>query len=157
MGKHLDPSGVPKDPANSFYLHRSARMQHGIGDEPQSSTHPTARPYGTPEGDLVVFTGSRNHYRPAPLNALQDGTSVVAAGQVDGIRMHGTPDEPRATFMLLNAAGQATYAAVDTLTYDDVFGYLLENSTVSLTGICRRPFEDGPPYIQVIEVQPVTD
>lgn len=135
-------------------------MHNGTGDEPQSNSHPTVeptRPYGTPEGDLVVFYGSRAPYRPSPLNALADGTSVIAAGLVDGIRMHGTPDEPRATFVLNNPAGQATYAAVDTQTYDRVFGYLLENSTVALTGICRRPFEDAPPYIQVIEVDPVTD
>jgi hypothetical protein len=128
-------------------------MSNATGPDPKSST----TPYGTPEGDIVVFTGSRNHYRPAQLNALPDGTSVIVAGLTDGIRMHGTPDEPRATFVLTNPAGQAAYAAVDTRTYDDVFGYLLENSRVSLAGICRRPFEDGPPYIQVIEVEPVSD
>ena len=129
-------------------------MQHGTGDEPQRSTHPS-HPYGTPEGDLVVFYGARAPYRPAQLNALTDGTSVIAAGQVDGIRMHGTPDAPLATFVLNNMAGQATYAAVDTRTYDEVFGYLLENHTVSVTGICRRPFDGAPPYIQVTDVQPV--
>jgi hypothetical protein len=123
---------------------------NGTGNDPNRST----TPYGTPEGDLVVFAGSRAPYRPSPLNALTDGTSVIAAGTADSIRMHGTPDEPRATFILTNPAGQATYAAVDTQTYDEVFGYLLDNEQVSLHGICRRPFEDGPPYIQVIEVEP---
>ncbi|MEU3521816.1 hypothetical protein ABZ770_42425, partial [Streptomyces sp. NPDC006654] len=92
--------------------------------------------------------------QPAALNALPDGTSIIAAGMVDGIRMHGTPDNPCATFVLNNLAGQATYAAVDTVTYDDVFGFLLENHAVAVTGISRRPFKDAPPYIQVLQVQP---
>jgi hypothetical protein len=127
-------------------------MQNVNGPDREPSTHPI--PYGTPEGDLVVFAGTRPPYQPAALNALPDGTSIIAAGMVDGIRMHGTPDEPRATFVLNNPVGQATYAAVDTATYDDVFGFLLENHAVSVTGICRRPFEDAPPYIQVLQVQP---
>jgi hypothetical protein len=69
--------------------------------------------------------------------------------------MHGTPEEPRATFILIAPTGQATYAALDTKTYDDVFGVVAESTKVHLRGICRRPFEDGPPYIQVTDAEPL--
>ena len=130
-------------------------MQNGTGDDPRSSTHPI--PYGTPEGDLVVYAGSNQRSYASRLDRLTDGTSVIAAGLVDGIRMHGTPDEPRATFILTADDGAATYAAVDTDTYDLVFGYLLEHTAVSIVGITRRPFADAPPYIQVVQVEPLTD
>lgn len=130
-------------------------MQNGTGNDPNRSTHPSAD--GTPEGGIVVFAGDRTQSRPARLNSLTDGTPVIAAGVTAGIRMHGTPDEPRATFILIAADGAATYAAVDTETYDHIFGYLLEQAAVSLHGIARRPFEDGPPYIQVTEVEPLFD
>lgn len=126
-------------------------MQNGNEPNSQSSTHP----YATPEGDIVVFAGERAPFRPSALNLLADGTAVIAAGLVDGVRMHGTPDEPRATFILIAPTGQATYAALDTKTYDDVFGVVIENTKVHLRGICRRPFEDAPPYIQVTDADPL--
>lgn len=126
-------------------------MQNGNEPTSQSSTHP----YGTPEGDIVVFAGERAPFRPSALNKLTDGTAVITAGLVEGVRMHGTSDEPRATFILISPTGQATYAALDTKTYDDVFGVVVENAKVHLRGICRRPFEDGPPYIQVTDAEPL--
>jgi hypothetical protein len=126
-------------------------MSNATGPEPTNDT----TPYSTPEGDIVVFAGERAPFRPSPLNQLADGTAVITAGLVDGIRMHGTPDEPRATFILISPTGQATYAALDTTTYDDVFGVVADSTKVHLRGICRRPFEDGPPYIQVTDAEPL--
>lgn len=130
-------------------------MQNGTGPEPQNGPQSTPPAYGTPEGDIVVFAGERAPFRPSPLNQLADGTAVIAAGLVDGIRMHGTPDAPLATFILINPAGQATYASLNTQTFDDVFCVVADSTKVHLRGICRRPFEDGPPYIQVTDAEPL--
>lgn len=130
-------------------------MSNATGPEPQNSPQPTPTAYGTPEGDIVVFAGQRAPFRPSPLNQLADGTAVITAGLVDGVRLHGSPDAPRATFILTNPAGQATYASLDTQTYDELFGVIVEDTKVHLRGICRRPFEDGPPYIQVTDAEPL--
>jgi hypothetical protein len=135
-------------------------VQNGTGDEPQSNSHPTvhsARPFGTPEGDIVVYAGNRNHRYASRLDKLADGVSVIGAGLVDALRVHGTPDAPRATFVLIARDGAATYAALSTETYEEFFGYLVDGGQVSLHGINRRPFEDGPPYIQVTDVEPHFD
>lgn len=126
-------------------------MQNGTGDNPAGVT----QPYGTPEGDIVVFAGSRAPYRPAPLNTLPNGTHVIAAGMVDETREHGSIDAPRATLILMNAAGQATYASADGDTLALYSLFLMDGVEVSVRGICRRPFVDGPPYIQVVDVEPI--
>lgn len=126
-------------------------MQNGTGPEPRRLTPP----YGTPEGDIVVFAGARAPFRPAPLNQLDDETAVITAGLVDAVRMHGTPDEPRITFILINDEGQATYAAIGTEVYEEIFGVVVEGTKVHIRGICRRPFEDAPPYIHVTDAEPL--
>ena len=130
-------------------------MQNGTGPQGHDAPRPTT--YGTPEGDIVVFAGDCAPYHPAPLNQLSDGTAVITAGLVDSVRMHGTPDEPRITFILIDPQGQATYASIDTKTYDEIFGVVVESTKVHIRGICRRPFEDGPPYIQVTDAEPLFD
>jgi hypothetical protein len=130
-------------------------MQNGNGNPPANNT----RPYGTPDADIVVFAGDRTHRRAARLNRVPDGTSVIAAGMVEDVRMYGTPDEPRAVFTLIASDGGATYAAVGTATYDEIFGYLVAGDEVSLVGLAVRSFEDDPrtTYIRVTQVEPLTD
>lgn len=130
-------------------------MQNGTGDHPAGSTHPI--PYGTPDGDYSVISGDRGHRSIARLDRLANGTRVIAAGMVSEIREHGPIDTPRATFVLTNDIGQATYAAADTDTLTAYSLFLMDGVEVSLHGIARRPFEDGPPYIQVTEVEPLVD
>jgi hypothetical protein len=129
-------------------------MQNGNGNHPERSTQPL--PYGTPEGDLVVFAGERAHRYASPLNRLKDGTPVIAAGVVNEVREHGSLDAPRATLVLINDFGQATYAAADTSTLTEYGLFLMDGVEVSLHGVCRRPFVDGPPYIQIVRVEPLT-
>jgi hypothetical protein len=113
------------------------------------------QPYRGPKADIVVFAGERAPFRPSPLNELPDGTAVIAAGLATGVHVHGTPDAPSLTFILTNPQGQQTYAAIDVATYDEVFGVVVEKTKVHIRGICRRPFEDGPPYIQVTDAEPL--
>lgn len=127
-------------------------MDNSSHNPEQSSTHPAFR---TPMGDIVVFAGERAPFRPSPLDQLADGTAVIAAGLATGVRVHGTPDTPALTFILTNPQGQETYAAIDINTYDEVFGVVVEKTKVHVRGICRRPFEDGPPYIQVTDAEPL--
>ncbi|MDX3047540.1 hypothetical protein PV378_13660 [Streptomyces scabiei] len=128
---------------------------NGTGPENPGVT----QPYGTPDASLVVFAGDRTHRYAARLNRVPDGTSVIAAGTVEDVRMYGTPDEPRAVFTLIASDGGATYAAVGTATYDEIFGYLVAGDEVSLVGLAVRSFEDDPrtTYIRVTQVEPLTD
>lgn len=128
---------------------------NGSGSQPDRSTHPA--PYGTPDGDYSVIAGPRGDRRAAQLNRLADGVLVIAAGTVTEAREHGPIDAPRATLVLMNDIGQATYAAADTSTLADYSLFLMDDVDVSLHGICRRPFDDGPPYIQIVTVEPLTD
>lgn len=132
-------------------------MQHGNEPEPNSSTHP--RPYGTPDADLMVFAGDRTHRRATRLNRVPDGTSVIAAGTVDNVRMYGTADEPRAVFTLIASDGGATYAAVGAETYAEIFGYLVAGDEVSLSGLAVCAFPDDPrtTYLRVLQVEPIVD
>lgn len=130
-------------------------MQNGTGNDPHRSTPPA--PYGTPDGDYSVISGDRGNRRIAQLNRLADGTRVIAAGMVDEVREHGPIDSPRATLILANDTGQATYAAADTDTLTEYSLFLMDGVEVSLHGIARRPFEDGPPYIQIVRVEPLVD
>lgn len=125
-------------------------MQNGTGNDPNRST----APYGTPEGDLVVFAGSHPDRYASRLDRLTDGTPVIAAGMVDGTREHGPIDAPRATLILLADDGAATYAAASSEVLAEYSLCLMDGIEITIHGIARRPFEDGPPYIQVIEVEP---
>lgn len=130
-------------------------MQNGSGNQPDRSTQPA--PYGTPEGDLVVYAGTHQHRYASPLNQLPDGTHVIAAGMVQETREHGSMDAPRATFHLITELGTGAYAAVSTDVLIAYSLYLLDGIEICAEGVCRRPFADGPPYIQVIKVEPITD
>ncbi|WP_055693026.1 hypothetical protein [Streptomyces prasinopilosus] len=115
------------------------------------------QPYGTPDASIVVFAGDRSNRHAARLNRVPDGTSVIAAGTVENVRMYGTPDEPRAVFTLIAGDGAATYAAVGTATYDEIFGYLVAGDEVTLHGHAVRAFEDDSrtAYIRVTQVEPL--
>jgi len=129
-------------------------MSNVSGNEPQNGPQsPTS--YGTPDGDISVFAGDRNHRRAARLNKLSDGTPVIAAGMVDEVREHGDIHTPRATFVLTNEFGQSTYAAADTDTLTEYSLFLMDGVEVTLHGHCRRPFDDAPPYISVYRVEPL--
>lgn len=130
-------------------------MQNGIGPSGQNGPHPQS--YGTPDGDYTVIAGARGHRLVRQLTHLTDGTAVIAAGIVTEIREHGPIDAPRATFILANELGQATYAAAGPETLADFSLFLMDGTEVSLHGIARRPFADGPPYVHVTEVEPHFD
>lgn len=126
-------------------------MAHGT--EPSRPNVPQS--YGTPESDLVVFAGDYSHRKPAALNTLTDGVSIIAAGMVDEMIEHGDKD-PSATFHLINEFGQATYAYVSSDVLATFSLYLVDGMEVSLHGIARRPYPDLPPHIHVVQVEPLT-
>jgi hypothetical protein len=133
-------------------------VQNGTGDEPQSSTHPI-RAYGTPNADYSVISGDRGSRRVSQLNTLPNGTRVIAAGMVTEIREHGPIDEPRATLILMNDLGQATYAAADAIVLAEYSMCLMDGAEVSLHGVARMPFREDPKtaYIQIVSVEPLVD
>lgn len=136
-------------------------MSNGTGNDPNRSTHPTA--YGTPDASIVAFAGDKGAGRyAAPLNKLTDGTPVIVAGMLDQVREHGTVDSPRATLVLVNDFGQATYAAANTETLTEYSMCLVDGLEVTLHGIVRRLFQDDAElddpranYVQISRVEPL--
>lgn len=129
-------------------------MSNATGPENPGVT----QPYGTPDASLVVFAGTKESgRRAAKLSTLTDGTHVVAAGMVIEVREHGTVDAPRATLILTNDFGQATYAAADTDTLTEYSLFLMDGVEVSLHGVARQPFPEAPEtsYIQIVRVEPL--
>ncbi|WP_086560114.1 hypothetical protein [Streptomyces africanus] len=131
-------------------------MQNGTGPEPQNDPQSPATTYGTPSSDLVVFAGDFSHRVPKPFSTVDDGISVIAAGMVDDITEHGTTD-PSATFHLVNEFGQATYAYASPQVLAEFGLYLVNGMEVSLHGISRRPYPGTPPYVHILQVEPLTD
>lgn len=127
-------------------------MQNGTGPEQPNAP----RPFGTPEGDLVVFAGDYSHRVPKPLHTVDDGVSVIAAGVVMDIDEHGST-YTSATFHLVNDFGQAIYAYVSPTVLATFSLYLVNGMEVSLHGIARRPYPGMPPHIHVLQVEPLTD
>lgn len=125
-------------------------MSNATGPENPGVT----QPFGTPESDLVVFAGDFSHRKPAALSTLADGISVIAAGMVMDIDEHGTT-YTSATFHLVNDFGQATYAYVSPEVLATFSLYLVDGMEVSLHGVARRPYPGTPPYIHVIQVEPL--
>jgi len=128
-------------------------MEHGIGSSDHNNPSPVF--LGTPDDAIVGYVGGPENRYAAPLNTLADGTPVIMSGMVTEIREHGDVDSPRATFILSNDLGHGAYVAVDTDTLATYSMCLMDGVELSIHGHVRKPFDDGPPYISVLRVEPL--
>lgn len=128
-------------------------MEHSNGNPQPNSPRPVF--LGTPDDAIVVYASGPDGRYAAPLNTLANGTTVIAAGMVTEIREHGTVDAPRATFVLSNDLGHGAYAAVDADTLATYSMCLMDGVELSVQGHVQKPFNDGPPYVAVLSVEPL--
>lgn len=88
------------------------------------------------------------------LDQVRAGLFVAATGTIQSLRLHGTPEEPRATLTLVSPTGESAIVAAGTDAYLEHCDGLVAGRTVRVHGTVVRPFKGMPPHIQLLSVHP---
>lgn len=127
-------------------------MKNGSATPGDNAPRPAHTDLIQPLGTLrVSFTDGFGHANDR-LDNVRAGLFAIATGTIHDIHLHGDDDEPRATFTLIGPAGDSAIVAVNTDSYFDSFGDLVDGSPATVHGTVIRPFRDGPAHLQMLSL-----